>query len=701
MKRFSLLLACLALTAPARAHDETLRTAEAVYTHCRKASAPLRTFDLRGMVTAHLLRDSSSDKSFVLTSGKHRFPIACKPLKTPPTGSVIDISGTVGTGRNLELYLTATNIAVTGHAAVPEPIGISPDELDRSDLAFSQVRMKGLVTDVFYDDIDPRWVFFLLRAHGRGFCAAMPDERHRLKDLDRFIDAEVVVTGTISPHGAIRIARNSYVAVVGTNDMHIVSAPPADPFDSPPLEDIRFVLPKEVSNMRRRNVEGFVRAVWDGNRFLLRTDDGRDVTIELARGDPPRCGQHVKAIGFPETDLFNVNLCRARYRLTDGPSMPQETPERITPRQVLVDAAGNLRVRPVYHGKLVRIRGIARTVPSPGDLSSRMSLESEGTLVPVDAGASPDAFKDVAIGCQMEVTGICIMKTESWHQNTPVPRIKSFSVIMRSQADLRILSRPPWWTPERLTMAIAVLIAALLAIFAWNRALNRIVERRTRQLMKERIAHANVSLKVSERTRLAMELHDALSQSLTGVSLQIDAVEQARRKNPALIAQHIKTAQRTLQSCREELKNCLWDLRNRALEERRVSDAIRKTLAPHVGAAEISISCDVPRSRLSDHTLHTILSIIREAVTNAIRHGHASRISITGTLDASTLAFTVCDNGAGFDPSSSPGVREGHFGLQGISERACHLGGRLDISSTPGKGTTVRISFTNSPPPIR
>ena len=344
------------------------------------------------------------------------------------------------------------------------------------------------------------------------------------------------------------------------------------------------------------------------------------------------------------------------------------------------------------------IRGIVRAVPSSGDLFHQLNLESEGFLVPVDASAAPAAFREIPIGCQAEVTGICIMKTESWHQNTPLPRIKSFSIIMWSPADIKLLSRPPWWTSERLMMALAVLLAALLAIFIWNRILNRLVERKTWQLMREKIAHANATMKVSERTRLAVELHDALSQTLTGVSLQLDAAEQARRKNPALLGKHIEAARRTLQSCREELKNCLWDLRSRALEERRIADAIRKTLSPHLGAATLSISCDVPRSKLSDHTLHTLLSIIREAVTNAIRHGHASCIAITGSLDASTLVFAICDNGSGFDPHACPGVAEGHFGLQGISERVGHLGGRLDLSSAPGKGTTVRLTLNLTPP---
>lgn len=68
---------------------------------------------------------------------------------------------------------------------------------------------------------------------------------------------------------------------------------------------------------------------------------------------------------------------------------------------------------------------------------------------------------------------------------------------------------------------IGALLAALAGIFIWNRSLNRLAERRGRELTEESIAHIAAAMKVGERTRLAIELHDALSQNLTGVSLEI------------------------------------------------------------------------------------------------------------------------------------------------------------------------------------
>jgi signal transduction histidine kinase len=88
-----------------------------------------------------------------------------------------------------------------------------------------------------------------------------------------------------------------------------------------------------------------------------------------------------------------------------------------------------------------------------------------------------------------------------------------------------------------------------------------------------------------------------------------------------------------------------------------------------------------------------LLCIIRELVLNAIRHGNASNIRVSGVLDGGELKFSVRDNGGGFDPENSLGVLQGHFGLQGIRERVEQLGGTLDIESAIGSGTRVAISI--------
>ena len=177
--------------------------------------------------------------------------------------------------------------------------------------------------------------------------------------------------------------------------------------------------------------------------------------------------------------------------------------------------------------------------------------------------------------------------------------------------------------------------------------------------------------------------------------MQVNAAEAFLPKNIDRALACLKAASDTIDSCREELRNCIWDLRNHALEESSADAAIRKTLQPHLGDTTLAVRFNVPRHKISDNTMHAILRIIRELVTNAIRHGHATAISVAGVLEEGRILFSVSDNGCGFDHECHPGIDEGHFGLQGIKERIQRLGGAMRIEDRPGAGTRVKLWITS------
>ena len=152
-----------------------------------------------------------------------------------------------------------------------------------------------------------------------------------------------------------------------------------------------------------------------------------------------------------------------------------------------------------------------------------------------------------------------------------------------------------------------------------------------------------------------------------------------------------------LQSCRTELKNCLFDLRNDTLAEKTFDAAIRRTLAPFADQVEISVRFNVSRARFDDAVAHAILAIVRELVANAIRHGHAWTVKVAGALDKDELLFSVRDDGCGFDPEHRKRSDDGHFGLDGICERLENLNGSLEFAPAPNGGTkaVVRIKLTS------
>ena len=119
--------------------------------------------------------------------------------------------------------------------------------------------------------------------------------------------------------------------------------------------------------------------------------------------------------------------------------------------------------------------------------------------------------------------------------------------------------------------------------------------------------------------------------------------------------------------------------------------AILETLGPHVQDAAISVRFSVPREKLTDSTAHAILSIIRELVVNALRHGKATAVKVAGCIDGGKVLFSVADNGCGFNPDTAPGAAQGHFGLQGIRERIDRFEGEMSITGKGGHGAKVAI----------
>ena len=623
------------------------------------------------------------------------WPKKLEPLPVLHRGDKIHAIGYIVRHDTVETSMAEVkSLQLLSHVSLP-PIAETPARhlLDPK-LQDRPVRLRGMVRDAFHDEIDAYWNYIVLSSGGETIYATFTTDGSDIERLRSIIGAEVTVEGFNSSfnNGNRRMIGNQ-LYTLGWNSIQIVKPAPEDPYDVPLLDNTRNTSAAIASGIGRRRISGRVIAVWHGDRFLLRTiDNARIVRVDLAERSPPKYGQCVEAAGMPETDLYRLNLSRAKWRESTAKTEAEPEAKEVTAKDLTTSIWGGKGLQTDYHGSAIRMKGIVRSMSSPnGD--GRLTIECDRRTVPVDASACPEAFNGVEIGCTISAAGICIMECENWRPNAPFPHIEGFSIVVRTPDDIRILSRPPWWTPARLMTVIGTLVAALAGIFIWNRTLNRRAEQRGRELADEKLAHVTSDLKVYERTRLAVELHDSLSQNLTGVSLAIRAANKLADTDPCGMRRSLDLAAKSLDSCREELRNCLWDLRNQTLEEASMDEAILQTLKPHVGNAKLTVRFNVPRERLSDNTAHAILRIARELASNAIRHGNASEIKVAGAIGGERLLFSVADNGCGFDPERRPTVADGHFGLQGIYDRVDSLEGDFAIDSSPGKGTKATISI--------
>ena len=552
-----------------------------------------------------------------------------------------------------------------GRGTVPPPAPVTARDVNDERFIFKRVTTDGVIDDAARDELDAHWEQILLRT-GNGTVLLSREVRPGVTTAESLVGARVRAIGIVMRHqGGARLI-SGHCICVDQNGFTVLEPPPADTFDVEPLPENEIQDPEVICSMGRRRTEGVVEAVWNcGHGLVLSRGTLNPIRVDLAEPADFQIGTLVQAVGTPTTDRFNIRLKRSHVKAV-GTGTPYQAPE---------DVSSQYLHR--HFGRLVRLDGTVRG--DSGGENARLELDCGERLVSLDASGLHNGWTRPAVGSRITVCGICIFEVDEWRPNTQFPRFGGYTILLRSAADVTVLAAPPWWTTERLYLLVSLLVLALLAILVWNRMLAY-----------------TARLKLAERTRLAVELHDTIAQNMTGLALHIDAAQMAAEQDPQSALPYLTTLVQKMSGCRDNLRVCLWDLRNRALDAKTLDDAIRLTIAPYVKTVRVETGCDIACAALSEKTLHAVLCIVRELVLNAIRHGHARRLTIRGALAQGRLSLTVRDDGCGFDPANRPGVADGHFGLQGIDERVRRLGGSVRTETSPGHGCTVKIADLNA-----
>lgn len=223
------------------------------------------------------------------------------------------------------------------------------------------------------------------------------------------------------------------------------------------------------------------------------------------------------------------------------------------------------------------------------------------------------------------------------------------------------------------------------------------IERQRRRL--DRLARESLRASNEERARIAHEIHDTTAQSLVSAYRFLDAARASAMQAglPASIERNLAEASDRLLTAIRELRAVLTRMTPPGLDELGLADAIRIRLSGmRAEGMEGTVVADLPR--LHDAAEQALYRMAVEALSNALRHGKASRVDVTLQQSRGRAILTVADNGVGFDPRAGDRRRDGTgMGLLGMSRQAGWLGGRMTISSRPGAGTRVRISIPLTP----
>lgn len=640
------------------------------------AAQPVR---IRGVITFY---DPWRHLAFVQdeTGGVYFHP-ARRPAEAPglSSGDLVEIEGLSSPGGFAPMIMgpnhSPIQVRPLGRTRLPAPVALNPRSLLDPSLDALWVETRGVVRQVGTHsnritlDLTNGFEDFSVQLPSNFNAATLPS------DLE---GSDIQVRGV---YGSLADASGRLVRMriycPGLEHLLILDSGAAQAFNNPPLKASELLHHRPGPSSRVR-VQGIVTASFPGEAYYLRVD-GDPLQVVAPASSHPEVGSHVDVVGFPLALGHHTALHTAVFR-PSGPAGPRP-PARLLP--------AGLSATPRHHADWVQVE--ARLLDKFHNAGQWILLASNGgETFPIrfQTSFSWDS-SGLLINGWFRFTGICLVDQEPPH---PTPsaagRSPTFSILLEGPQHIELLRPPPFWTTERILAAVILLVLALALSFLWVFLLKRKVAEQTAtisaQIEAERVGQ--------ERTRIARELHDSLEQELAGIGLQLDLARSRAHQNPERVQGALDLALRMLRRTQQETRRSIQDLRSGLLEMEGLASALRQTVRQLNEEPGPPIH-DHIRSGLPDlpaDAEHNLLRVAQEALHNARRHSGAETIHLTLDHHPGTLLLEIRDNGRGFNPSHAP---TGHFGLQGMKERALKLGAEFSLETGPDSGTTIRVQL--------
>jgi len=463
-------------------------------------------------------------------------------------------------------------------------------------------------------------------------------------------------------------------------DLHVEAPPLADPFKAP-LTDAASLLnfnPAGVSK-HRLHVRGVVTHWLPGEAIFLR-DGERGLLVQTVQTNPVNPGDIVEAVGFPAMGRFSAFLEDAEFNVAGHGPAPRPVVSTVTEA-----------LNGTNDANLISMKArVLEVLENPDETVLVLSADTV-------AFHARMPHRNVALhkGSIVHLTGVCRVEEFNITGAGFGANPRSFELLLRSPADVEVLTSPSWWTTQRLAYAAAILLGLALTAFVWIAMLRRRVSEQA-AIIRIKV-HREAMLE--ERHRVAREMHDTLAQSFSGLGFQLDALDAHLTNGADGARTQLETARKIIRQGQEDFRRSLFNLRAEELERATLSEALPALAAQMITGTGIELRCDIqplPR-RLTEAAEGNFLRISQECMTNAIRHAHPKHIDLKLQYESAEVRLRIADDGAGFDPATA--FNNGHFGLRGMQERADQIGAKFQLASQLGRGTTVTVTLPVSTSP--
>jgi signal transduction histidine kinase len=590
---------------------------------------------------------------------------------------VLDIQGVTSQGEFAPCIQTLQAQKV-GETNLPEPRHTTYQQLITGALDAQFVRVAGVVRQVWPASAkESNWTL-LLAVDGGVVVVRVPlPQNPQVRE-----DAEVSVKAVcLYQFNTRRQALSPVLQVPKGLWVEVNKQAPEHPYDAP-VESIVVLsqFSPEVPFGHRMHVRGVVTSSQPGSLVWIR-DESAGLRIQTRQTDQLVPGDEIDVLGFPSFGSSAAELEDAVYQRLRRlePPLPKH----------LKNPADAFN----HQDDLISLDAtIAETQPVQGGLIltlAQKELVFKGVIKLPMSAAGPGTWRP---GAMVRASGICDVIYDSSKPVMGIWHPQSFQILLRSPDDIRILSPASWWTSRHVMMLLGVLAAGSLAITGVVMLQSR--RRLAEQLRRQEMAEAEFAAILSERNRLARDMHDTLAQGFTSTLLQLQLVKAHAPGGVESMHPHLDKAEQMIRASLREARNSIWQMRPQVLETGDLPSALEsilRQLCEGTGAAPL-FSLVGHKLRLPPHVETNVLRLAQEAITNAAKHSGASEIRVLLAFEQALFRLEVSDNGKGFDPAN-PRSSDGGLGLVGMQERAAEINAQLKIRTCPGQGTEISLSL--------
>jgi signal transduction histidine kinase len=224
----------------------------------------------------------------------------------------------------------------------------------------------------------------------------------------------------------------------------------------------------------------------------------------------------------------------------------------------------------------------------------------------------------------------------------------------------------------------------------------RLKEAKQRETLRRELYKRVVAAQESERQRIARELHDETGQALTAIGLGLRGLTGSlSTSNPQRTKKNLHQLELLTTHSLDELQRLIADLRPSHLDDLGLSSAMRwyaNTLQERV-KLDVHVEIFGEERVVASPVKIALFRIAQEALTNVLKHAQAKTARVTLTYGEKSVQVRVTDDGKGFDMDAAGSAKRVSWGLKGMEERTSLLGGRFEVQSQQGQGTTVEVSI--------